>query len=47
MSSDMPEIVSMSDRVIIMKEGRIAGALERGEISAEKLRQLSLGGARI
>ncbi|NLD58306.1 MAG: sugar ABC transporter ATP-binding protein [Clostridiales bacterium] len=46
-SSDMPEIVSMSDRVIIMKEGRIAGALERAEISEENILQLSIGGSSI
>jgi len=46
-SSDMPEIVSMSDRVLVMKEGRIAGALDRAEISEENILQLSIGGSSI
>ena len=43
-SSDMPEIVSMSDRVIVMKNGRVAGELERGEVSEESILSYSIGG---
>jgi len=46
-SSDMPEIVSMSDRVIVMKNGRIAGELERGEISEESILSYSIGGVAV
>ena len=46
-SSDMPEMVSMSDRVIVMKEGKIAGTLERDQISEENILQLSIGGSSI
>ena len=46
-SSDMPEMVSMSDRVMVMREGRIAGCLERGQISEENILQLSIGGSAI
>ncbi|WP_072779070.1 sugar ABC transporter ATP-binding protein [Marivita hallyeonensis] len=36
-SSEIPEIVGMSDRVIIMREGRIAAELDRQDISPEVL----------
>ena len=36
-SSEIPEIMGMSDRVIVMREGRIAAALDREEISPEAL----------
>ena len=28
-SSDMPEVIGMSDRIIVMREGRITGRLDR------------------
>jgi ribose transport system ATP-binding protein len=46
-SSDMPEVVSMSDRVVVMKEGRIVGRLNREEISEERVLEFSIGGAKI
>ena len=46
-SSDMPEMVSMANRVMVMKDGRIAGSLERDEISEESILQLSIGGSSI
>lgn len=46
-SSDMPEMVSMADRVIVMKNGGIAGTLERDQISEENILQLSIGGSSI
>ena len=36
-SSEIPEIVGMSDRVIVMREGRIAAELERKDITPETL----------
>ncbi len=36
-SSEIPEIVGMSDRVIVMREGRIATELNRAEITPETL----------
>ncbi|MEL6424072.1 MAG: sugar ABC transporter ATP-binding protein [Pseudomonadota bacterium] len=36
-SSEIPEIVGMSDRVIVMREGRIAAELDRDHISPETL----------
>lgn len=36
-SSELPEILRMSDRVIVMCEGRITGELDIGEASQEKI----------
>lgn len=46
-SSDMPEVVSMSDRIVVMKNGRVAGELSQDEISEENVLELSIGGAKI
>ena len=43
-SSDMPEVVSMSDRVMVMRNGRIIKELQRGEISEENILTHSIGG---
>jgi rhamnose transport system ATP-binding protein len=36
-SSEIPEVIGMSDRVIIMRDGRIAAELMGDELSPEKL----------
>lgn len=36
-SSDMPEVMGMSDRIIVMHEGRISGEFTRQQVSSEKL----------
>ena len=36
-SSDMEEIMGMSDRILVMCEGRISGELHRGEYTQEKI----------
>ncbi len=36
-SSDLPEILSICERVIIMHEGRITGTLNASEMSEEKI----------
>ncbi len=46
-SSDMPEVVSMSDRIFVMKDGRIAGELSRENISEENILEYSIGGKKI
>ncbi|MDR1626090.1 MAG: sugar ABC transporter ATP-binding protein [Spirochaetia bacterium] len=48
-SSDLPEILGMSDRIYVMAEGRIRGELDRGEATQTKIlqyayRQESTGG---
>jgi ribose transport system ATP-binding protein len=36
-SSEMPEIIGMSDRVIVMCQGRVTGEFERGKMSQEEI----------
>ncbi len=42
-SSEMEEILGMSDRTLVMHEGRIAGELAREELSEEAVMQLATG----
>jgi ribose transport system ATP-binding protein len=42
-SSEMEEVLGMSDRVIVMRERRIAGILPRGNASAERVAFLMTG----
>ena len=44
-SSDMEEILGMSDRVLVMHEGRISGELSRAELSEEAVMRLATGAA--
>ena len=46
-SSDLEEILGMSDRVLVLHEGRLAGELSRGEMSEEAIMQLATGGGRV
>jgi ribose transport system ATP-binding protein len=41
-SSELPEVVGMSDRVYVMR-GRIAGELQAGDISQESIMTLATG----
>jgi len=36
-SSELPEIIGMSDRVMVMHEGHLSGELERKEVTQEKI----------
>ena len=40
-SSELPEIINMSDRVYVMYEGNITGCLDRGNISQESIMHLA------
>jgi ribose transport system ATP-binding protein len=42
-SSELEEILGMSDRVIVMHERRVQGVLERSELSAQRLARLMTG----
>jgi ribose transport system ATP-binding protein len=42
-SSEMEEILGMSDRVLVMHEGQITGELARDELSEEAIMQLATG----
>ena len=43
MSADLEEILSMSDRIIVMYEGRITGTLMPEEANDENLSLLMVG----
>ena len=43
-SSDLPEVIGVSDRIMVMHEGRISGELTRQEATQEKVMQLATGG---
>ncbi|WP_334546040.1 sugar ABC transporter ATP-binding protein [Rhizobium leguminosarum] len=43
-SSELPEILGMSDRVVVMSEGRVTGELTRNEATQENIMRLATGG---
>lgn len=43
-SSEIPEIVGMSDRAIVMREGAIAGILDKTAITPDNILKLAFGG---
>lgn len=42
-SSDLPEVLRLSDRILVMREGRIVGELLRGAASQEAVLRLMMG----
>lgn len=42
-SSEMPEVMAMSDRIVVMHEGRVAGILDRSEATQERIMALASG----
>jgi rhamnose transport system ATP-binding protein len=42
-SSELPEILGMSDRIAVMHEGRVVGVLNRAEATQERILELALG----
>jgi len=43
-SSELPEILGMSDRILVMHEGRLQGEISREEATQEKVMTLATGG---
>jgi len=43
MSSDLPEVLGLSDRVLVMREGRIAGEFARADANAERVMACAVG----
>ena len=41
-SSELPEVLGICDRVLVMRQGRISGSLIRGEATQERVLELSL-----
>ena len=46
-SSDLPEILNMSDRVLVMHEGKITANLGRNELSQELIMRYATGGGNV
>nr|WP_246328791.1 sugar ABC transporter ATP-binding protein [Brevundimonas lenta] len=42
-SSDMPELLELSDRIAVLHEGRVAGELERSEANEHRLMVMMMG----
>ncbi|MEA5054920.1 MAG: sugar ABC transporter ATP-binding protein [Propionicimonas sp.] len=42
-SSDLPEVIGMSDRILVMRDGRISAEFERGEFSEEAIMESCVG----
>ncbi|MGQ9557033.1 MAG: sugar ABC transporter ATP-binding protein [Desulfurispora sp.] len=43
-SSELPEVLGMSDRILVMREGRITGEFDRQEATQEKIMFAATGG---
>ena len=43
-SSELPEVLGMSDRVLVIHEGKVGGILEKDEASQESIMALATGG---
>jgi ribose transport system ATP-binding protein len=44
-SSDLEEVLNMSDRVLVMHQGRLAGTLPRDRLSEQAVMHLATGGS--
>ena len=44
-SSELPEVLGMSDRILVMHEGRLTGELSRADATQEKIMHLATGSA--
>lgn len=44
-SSELPELIGMSDRILMLNEGRIGGSFTRAEATQEKLMEAAMGQA--
>jgi ABC-type sugar transport system ATPase subunit len=42
-SSELPEVLNLSTRLMVMRNGRVAGMLDRAEATQERVMQLMAG----
>ncbi|MEO7715234.1 MAG: ATP-binding cassette domain-containing protein, partial [Capsulimonas sp.] len=42
-SSELPEVLGMADRILVINQGRVAGELSRDEATQEKVGALAVG----
>ncbi len=40
-SSEMPEVLGMSDRIVVLHEGKVTGILDRSEANQVKIMELA------
>lgn len=43
-SSELPEVIGISDRILVMHDGKIAGELQHRDFSEENVMKLATGG---
>jgi ribose transport system ATP-binding protein/rhamnose transport system ATP-binding protein len=43
-SSELPEVLGMSDRIVVMHEGRTRGELPRAQVTPDQVMELATGG---
>lgn len=43
-SSDLPEVMSISDRILVINEGKLAGEVSKSEATQEKIMNVATGG---
>ena len=41
-SSELPEVIGVSDRIYVMREGRITGCVDRADATEEKILSLAM-----
>jgi len=46
-SSDLPEVLGMSDRILVMREGRQMAIFDRAEATEEKIMTAAMGQQRV
>ena len=44
-SSEMPEVLGMADRVVVMRNGRVSGIMDNKELTQEMILERSLKSA--
>lgn len=43
-SSELPEVIGMSDRILVIHEGRVAGVVEHKDATQTRIMTLATGG---
>jgi ribose transport system ATP-binding protein len=46
-SSELPEILGMADRVLVMHEGKLTAELQKEEMTQERIMHYATGGDKI
>jgi rhamnose transport system ATP-binding protein len=44
-SSELPEVLGMSDRIVVLREGRVTAELDRSAATSERVMEAALGAA--